>query len=244
LYRQARGIVTELWHAPTCLVPMGLRRYRDNATIRPAMDSLTERVVLRPATEGDLPDIVRIKYCPPEPPFARLLGEERATRLGELLVLRGGEINVRAGTIAVVDGASAGLLVCGSELTVGPDVGGLLPLLRSLLRILGIVTPRAVYGLWLRNRLQFKPVPDAFSVTELYVDENMRNRGIGGRLLRHADELALREGAPRMSIETGITNPARRLYERHGYTAIAEKASVAYERVTDSPGRVLMVKEL
>jgi len=45
-----------------------------------------------------------------------------------------------------------------------------------------------------------------------------------------------------MCIETGITNPARRLYERHGYTVISTKTDASYERLTSSPGRILMTK--
>jgi len=45
-----------------------------------------------------------------------------------------------------------------------------------------------------------------------------------------------------MCIETGITNPARRLYERHGYVVVATKTDPRYERLTGSPGRIQMTK--
>jgi GNAT superfamily N-acetyltransferase len=211
--------------------------------MRLAMEPLADEVVLRAATEADLRDIVRIKYQPPEPPLATLLGEERAARIGEILVFSGDEIPLLYATLALVGTSAAGLLVCGVDAAARPVASAFLPLLPRIIRILGPAAPRAVYGFWLRGKLAFDPVPGAFVVDELYVREDLRNRGIGGRLLHHADDLALRANAPRMTVETGITNPARRLYERHGYNAVAEKMSIAYQRVTGSPGRVLMVKD-
>jgi GNAT superfamily N-acetyltransferase len=76
--------------------------------------------------------------------------------------------------------------------------------------------------------MEFARLPDAFAVVELYVDEAMRGRGIGGRLLDHAESLA-RGKWPLMCIETGATNPAR-LYERHG--SGDQTNGRAYERLT------------
>jgi hypothetical protein len=47
-----------------------------------------------------------------------------------------------------------------------------------------------------------------------------------------------------MCLETGSANPARRLYERHGFEVVETKLDSGYERLTGSPGRILMVKEL
>ncbi len=47
-----------------------------------------------------------------------------------------------------------------------------------------------------------------------------------------------------MSLITTTTNPARRLYERHGYRVVETRADAAYERYTGIAGRYLMVKEL
>jgi GNAT superfamily N-acetyltransferase len=119
-----------------------------------------------------------------------------------------------------------------------------LPLLPQIIPALGTALPRAVRGLWLQRRVEFAPFPDAFAVVELYVDEAVRGRGIGGRLLDHANEVARAGGWQRMCIETGVANPARRLYERHGYRVVETKLDSGYEKLTGSPGRILMVKEL
>lgn len=206
--------------------------------------SLAERVEMRPATAADLPDISRIMNYPPEPPMATLLGSDRANRLGELFVLSGASIALGSSTVAVLDGAVVGVLDCGSQHGVRLTAWRLLRMLPHMLFILGPVAPRALYGMWLRQRVQFQPQTHAFPIGELYVDEAVRNRGIGGRLLRRAEDLAHRSRASRMCLETGITNPALRLYKRHGYAVVATKTDAGYERMTGSPGRVLMSKDI
>ena len=47
-----------------------------------------------------------------------------------------------------------------------------------------------------------------------------------------------------MTLTTDITNPAQHLYERHGFRIAETKRDAEYERWSQSPGRVLMVKEL
>jgi ribosomal protein S18 acetylase RimI-like enzyme len=206
--------------------------------------SLAEGAEIRAATPADLADIARIMNYPPEPPMATLLGSGRSSRLGELFALNGASITLAHTTVAVVDGAVAGVLECGIQYGAGLTTGRLLRLLPRVIFILGPVTPRALYGTWLRQKVQFAPQPDAYVVGELYVDEALRNRGIGGRLLRYAEDLARACGSSRMCLETGITNPALRLYERHGYKVVATKRDAGYERMTGSPGRVLMSKDI
>ena len=206
-------------------------------------ESLPNKVEIRPATPADLSAISRIMNYPPEPPMATILGAERASRLRDIFVRAGISLKLDHSVVAVLDGAVAGVMECGGR--SGPSTGAssYLRLLPRILLVLGPVTPRAVRGFWLRRRLQFEPIPDAFAIGELYVDEAMRNRGIGGRLLSHADDLAHGKWS-RMCIETGITNPARRLYERHGFEVIETKTDARYERLTGSPGRILMTKDV
>jgi len=200
-------------------------------------------IQIRTAMRADLPAISRIMNYPPEPPMAKMLGAHRVSRLGDILVRAGIALKLKDAVVALVDGKVAGVMECGGRTGPGTDARSYLRLLPRILLALGPMTPRAVYGFWLRQRLQFEPIPDAFAVVELYVDEVMRNRGIGGRLLEHADRTAPGKWS-RMCIETGITNPARRLYERHGFRVIATKTDASYERLTGSPGRILMTKDI
>jgi putative acetyltransferase len=53
---------------------------------------------------------------------------------------------------------------------------------------------------------------------------DQRGRGVGAAMLRHLLAEAVRRGAVRVSLETGVEpyfEPARRLYERHGFTVCA-----------------------
>jgi ribosomal protein S18 acetylase RimI-like enzyme len=205
--------------------------------------SLLNHIEIRPASRSDIHAISRIMNYPPEPPSATMLGTERASRLGDILVKAGVNLKIEDSFVAVTDGKIVGVIECGGRSVPGAGLGTLLKLLPQIVPALGTALPKAIAGMRARDRVGFPPLPDAFAVVELYVDETVRGRGIGGKLLDHAEALA--EGKwTRMCIETGIDNPARRLYERHGFQVIETKTDDAYERLTGSPGRILMVKEL
>jgi GNAT superfamily N-acetyltransferase len=207
--------------------------------------SPVDQLVLRSATVADLVAISRIMNYPPEPPLSASLGSDRASRLGDLLVRSGITISLRQTTVAVIEDAVVGVMDAGTEYPAATTLGQVVRLLPRALAIIGPMHfRRALYGVYLRSSVQFDAVPGAYPVAQLYVEETCRNRGIGGRLLQHAEELARCSASPRMCIETGITNPALRLYERSGYRVVATKVDARYERLTGSPGRVLMVKEL
>jgi GNAT superfamily N-acetyltransferase len=211
---------------------------------RMTADAIAAAVTLRAARPADVDDIARIISRPPEPPMAAALGPELASRISELFVRSGVTVSLSHATVATIDDDVVGVMDAGymrerrTPLTV----------IRMLPRTLAVLGARKVrrglYTFYVSRRVQFAAIPAAFPVSQLYVDERWRNRGIGGRLLQHADALAARAGAKTMCIETGIDNPARRLYERHGFRVAATSTDVDYERVTRSPGRVLMLKSL
>lgn len=61
------------------------------------------------------------------------------------------------------------------------------------------------------------PRPQAW-VNDLVVTEPARGQGVGGALLRHAEELARKRGCFRMSLETsGWREATHRFYEREGW---------------------------
>lgn len=64
-------------------------------------------------------------------------------------------------------------------------------------------------------------------IDDLVVDERARSRGVGARLLAHAESLAAAAGGLGLRLCTGIDHePGRRFYEREGWTARA----VAYKK--------------
>ena len=55
-------------------------------------------------------------------------------------------------------------------------------------------------------------------VHDLFVDEQYRSRGVGGRLLAAAEDRLAADGVTHVSLEAMAENTAaRRFYERHGY---------------------------
>jgi ribosomal protein S18 acetylase RimI-like enzyme len=95
-----------------------------------------------------------------------------------------------------------------------------------------------------RTRVQSKIPEHAYHIGELDVDPARRGHGIGGALLRHAEAEARSAGLKLMSLTTTTSNPARRLYERHGFRVIETKTDPEYQKITGIAGRVLMAKDL
>jgi ribosomal protein S18 acetylase RimI-like enzyme len=168
-----------------------------------------------------------------------------ARRLGDALVrLPGSPMGWQHTTLAVLRGETTGLLQAGpgGERTASHLSAAL------LLRALRIFGPaRFAAGLpriRARTRVDVTHPQGAYVVRELHVDRRHRNWGVGGALLRYAEEEARRAGFPVMSLSTTTINPARNLYERHGFRIVETRADPAYERYTGIVGRYLMVKEL
>lgn len=209
----------------------------ERAPVAPALD-------LRFAQPADLPQIIQAAYEDPEPPMVRFFGSRELTRsVGSVLISYGLEISLQHATVAEANGGVVAVMESG---TVHDRVSAMRALraVPALLRVLG---PRMITVLWrLRHRasVQFDAVPGAYPVGALYTAPSHRNRGIGRALLVHAERLASDGGLRSLSIETGIDNPARRLYERHGFVLQDEKRNEGYEQATGSPGRVLMLKAL
>ena len=115
---------------------------------------------------------------------------------------------------------------------------GTLPVMRETPRQLRGTGERflgAYEGERLVGALSFKRVGEVLDIHRLVVDPDRFRRGIAGRLL---DALEEHEAdAERTIVATGAANtPARRLYERHGFTPAGEHLAsgtipiVTYER--------------
>jgi ribosomal protein S18 acetylase RimI-like enzyme len=62
-----------------------------------------------------------------------------------------------------------------------------------------------------------------FILYDLYVDDCMRNQGIGASLMNKASEYASGEGASRIDLMTAFSNkPGQHLYEKIGYKKVLE----------------------
>lgn len=87
--------------------------------------------------------------------------------------------------------------------------------------------------------------PASWYVHVLAVLPEARGRGLGTRLLRHAESLARTAGLTRMSIIVENGNPgARQLYERQGFCETATRPLVDGKWGTQSTAWVLLEKTL
>jgi putative acetyltransferase len=85
--------------------------------------------------------------------------------------------------------------------------------------------------------------PDEGELKSMRTTAVARGRGVATAMLEHLVDLAQQRGLPVVRLETGVEDyfaPARRLYERHGFTPCAPFAdyvldpnSVFYERRLD-----------
>ncbi|MDI3269495.1 MAG: GNAT family N-acetyltransferase [Bacillota bacterium] len=193
------------------------------------MDPQVPSSQLRPAREDDIPAIARLSHD-------TLLVGRKADRVfpseklwGELFVapyIRGGLCN----WVAVVEGQVAGYIL-GAASNLGvfqglwPSLPGIvwrylvgaygprLPYLRYVLRLLLFPAPRAPHD----------PYP---AHLHMAVDENVRGRGLGSRLLETFLDCLRAKGIRGVQLATTRANAAaRRLYRRHGFRLYRRKAS-------------------
>lgn len=188
-------------------------------------------LTVRPATENDLDVMVEIMFAEPGveqiafmPSLAGarrfMRGAWQAAGVDEFLVAQeGGEVVgfswLSERGVSLRQGAQASIGAWG---ILGP------------LRL-------AAKG-WPRQLVEI-PMPPGPKLVELQTHPTRRGTGIGTGLLEHIIELV---GSSPLSLTTRSNNPARRLYERHGFVVAGEKTHRAFERRTGARGRILMVR--
>ena len=210
------------------------------------MSAISE-LKLRRATRADMEAVIAVIYDdPPRDLMGMANNAAEARVIGALGVRHGIEADVRRTVVAEQDGSLVGIIE-----TMRPadsdamSAGTMLRMLRGGLRIGGpSLLWRYLRYSCARAKVQVEPAPASYYIAELDVHPDHRNRGIGGALLRYAEAAARADCFERMSLATTITNPARHLYERHGFIVVETRTDPAYERLTGIPGRVLMVKSL
>ena len=148
----------------------------------------------------------------------------------------------RQTAVAELDGLVVGILMAGGD---RKDMRVTPRLVYLALRTFGpLGTLRLLSRLRARVRVQPKTPDGAYHIAEIDVDPAFRNKGIGGALLDYAEAEARAGGYRIMSLTTSTANPARRLYERHGFRVAETRTDTTYKRYNGIDGRYLMVRDL
>jgi ribosomal protein S18 acetylase RimI-like enzyme len=200
-------------------------------------------LTFRKATPADTERIAEIMHSEPGPAMVGICGSlERARAMGYAKVRVESKQGWDSTFVGELDGEVVILLQIGSQ-SSGPRVPPALAF--QALRIFG---PIGAIRLLSRVRTEMRVSTGApsgsYHIAEVHTDPQHRNRGYGGAALDFAERDARERGYRQMSLVTDSTNPARRLYERHGFRVVETRTDPDYERYTGIPGRHLMVKEL
>jgi ribosomal protein S18 acetylase RimI-like enzyme len=195
-------------------------------------------VDVRPATEHDFNSVVDIIFGDPQPEVLALAGSpELARRFGAgRLHLHGFPDPTHPTVLACTDDKVLGIL----QYTTTPEMDRTdWDMVQLIVRVFGLLgatrRARRFYGL---TRVQVAAPPGSFYIAELHVDPASRGQGIGGTLLDWATAEA---GDDRlMTLHTTTSNPARALYERHGFVVRTTRSHREYKRYTGIEGRHLM----
>jgi len=204
------------------------------------MDGLT----IRKATPGDTNRIAHLFGGDPGDEAIGIAGDAgRARQFGMAMVrLPNSPQGWKRTVVAELSGQVVGII------QGGPDVPGVKATPRLVYVGLHVFGPiglvRLLPRLRARQRVQPVPPPNSYYVAEIDVDPAYRNAGVGGALLDYAEVEARSAGCRLMSLTTTTINPARRLYERHGFRVMETRTDAAYKSYTGIEGRLLMVKEL
>lgn len=203
--------------------------------------------VIRPATAADRSAILAIRYTEPEPEILTICGSaDRARRVGALLVGYGVEIRTERTTVLEVEGRAVALMEVWLE-GDGPRLGAW-----NVVRILGRGLLIGGPGLIrryrrhanLRERVDTPRPSQSLYIAHLNTHPENRGQGYGGKLLAHAEAMAKLAKLPQLALDVYTTNPARHLYERHGFRTTSEKTDPEFERAAGVPGYAAMVKKL
>jgi len=203
-------------------------------------------ISMRPALPGDADIGGRAVYAAGPRLYRHLFGRDEAGTvrlLRDLWPLPGHLLSHTWATVAELNGRVAGTLLgyTGSE-----EGQAVRRTVRALVRLVGLrgllrMVPGAIDML----ALSPSPGPDTLYVAALAVERWARQRGVGRRLLRGAEDLARERDCTHCALDVVVGNePAENLYRQEGYDVVETHRSERVARATGIQGSRRMVKLL
>lgn len=202
-------------------------------------------LIFRPATKADIEKIVEIMIGEPNQVSTqigmRMFGIQTMSQAKRLFgTMAKSSENWRFTTLAETNGEVVGILqVSEGSLHMTPRL-----MITAVLLYGPFFMRKLMPRIQLQQRVQTEPLADAYKIAELHVAPSCRGVGIGSKLLDYAEQEARAAGYSQMALQTWVTNPARQLYERHGFQVVDTRTDAEFEQLTGTPGNYLMVKEL
>jgi ribosomal protein S18 acetylase RimI-like enzyme len=203
-----------------------------------------EGLTIRKAIASDTDRIAELFAGDPGEEAIGIAGSrEKAIAFGQGMVrLHNSPQGWRQTVLGELDGSVVGILMAGADRN---DMRVTPPIVYLALQTFGPVgVAKLLPRLRARMRVQPKTPSRAYHIAEIDVDPACRNKGLGGALLDYAEAEARAADSRLMSLTTSTSNPARRLYERHGFRVAETRTGAPYKRFTGVDGRLLMTKEL
>ena len=203
------------------------------------------KLTFRPATKADTDKIVDIIIGEPDQVSTqigmRMFGIQTMSQAKRLFgTMAKSTENWRFTTLAEMDGEIVGILqVSEGSLRMTPRL-----MITAVLLYGPFFMRKLMPRIQLQQRVQTEPPANAYKIAELHVAPAYRGHGIGGKLLDYAEQDARAAGYSQMALQTWMTNPARQLYERHGFKVVDTRTDAEFEQLTGTPGNYLMVKTL
>ncbi len=204
---------------------------------------------IRAPCSADLPALFQVMFGVPHPETVGLFPPEAFRRFSEAQMRSAAPPERWRNTVlAEIGGEVVGSMQTSAqrgraELRTRIKMLCLMPILA--VRAFGPAgTLDALRGMRVMSRVQSPPPPHTYYIADLEVAPEHQNRGIGGALLAYAATDARQLGFSQMALHTSTSNPARRLYERHGYLVVETRTDAKFEQITGISGQHLMVKDL
>ena len=114
----------------------------------------------------------------------------------------------------------------------------------AVARTLGLHVFRVPFRLRIHDRVAPAKPAGSFVISEIHVLPEFRGQGIGDAMLHRDEAQARKLGYAQCALHTLASNPARRLYERHGYAIAMTTTDAQFEKLTGVSGNILYVKDL